>query len=664
MGTRRQADDRGAVLVIVAVGAAVLFIAAALVIDLGFVRSTRQTDRSTADFAVEAGLHGLETSVGVPQPWAGVCRAIDYLQANDSSFADLAGTYTDDASTPTTFSTSPCQSTTADPYTRLCSPSDRTTWAVFTGTADGGRTSVEIRSGYVLPDARFSEDSSEYAGDVGDASLGGCDQLAVILSSDNDAIFGGVIGSSGQTTTIRSVGRVTIGDLGKEAVALLLLEQTACRTLYTSGNNTYVWVRATPVGAPTNPGLIHTNSTGTDCSGGQRVIEGSSSCSAVADCTVAGPSIVAENVSATVPGRVGNRATTVNPSFANTQACADPAAPSAGCTIAPIPSDRGVTTRAPVDDRYLARVTSLKATATTQLALSNAAAAAAGYFVVTNCNSIVNQTVSATATGAGVLSTGGASRVFLDCNVDLKSGETTVFDSSISSVVVDGSVSVTGRLELHDPRSFYVDDDVNTNGGTLVVNQTYTDAGGPTCTSRFTAARDRVTALVVATGQLRTNSNAVLRLCNTFVLLAHGTLPTTTGTPPSNNSYNSRVDVGSQSTVDWRAPNQSDAALDVTDPLYDQFEDLALWTEYSGNCTAGNAANIGGQGAVVATGVFFLPNACPFNISGGGSGARIDADAQFIARRLELSGTVALTMAPNPNNVVQTPRFDGFVLVR
>ena len=116
--------------------------------------------------------------------------------------------------------------------------------------------------------------------------------------------------------------------------------------------------------------------------------------------------------------------------------------------------------------------------------------------------------------------------------------------------------------------------------------------------------------------------------------------------------------------MDWKAPNQSDVFLSVGDPLFAQFEDLALWTEYSGNGTPGGAARIGGQGAVVTSGVFFLPNANPFNIGGGGIGAQLTVDAQFIVRKLRLSGTVALKMAPNPSNSVPTPVFEGFGLIR
>jgi hypothetical protein len=660
-GHHAAPDERGAVLVLVAVAAVLLFTVAAVVIDLGFVRETRQQDRSTSDFAVAAGLHGLESEVGVPRPWGGVCRAIEYLKANNSDLADMSGTWSDGQTPPTVYGTNPCVDPTADPYTRLCAAADRSTWARFQGTADGGHVTIDIRSGYVLPDPDFDEDATAYSGDVGDTALGGCDQLAVILRTDNDETFASVFGGGDKTTTIRSVGRVTIESDDTEAVALLLLEQTACRTLHTSGNNTFVRVRATPIGAPTRPGLIQANSTGTGCSGGQRVIEGSNDCPAISNCVGTGPSIVAENVPAGAPGRVGNRAVSTNPAYANTAACADAASPSTGCTIAPVPSDRGVVSRAPVDNRYLARVTALQTTANTELGRSNGSATTAGYFVITNCNSLVNKVVSATLpAGPTVINTGGRSRVFVDCDLGLNNGQTTAFDATIDDVVVDGSVSVSGQLELHDVRRFYVEDDIDVNGGALVVNST----SGVSCTARHAAAPASVTQLVVTDGPLSVGSNGTLRLCSTFVFLADGALPTSAGTAPSNNSYTSRIDVGAQATVDWVAPNQTDGQLQSDDPLYDQFEDLALWTEYSGNCTPGNAPRIGGQGAITATGVFFLPNACPFTIAGGGAGAVINTDAQFIARRLELTGTVALTMAPNPNNVVPTPVFEDFLLVR
>jgi hypothetical protein len=114
--------------------------------------------------------------------------------------------------------------------------------------------------------------------------------------------------------------------------------------------------------------------------------------------------------------------------------------------------------------------------------------------------------------------------------------------------------------------------------------------------------------------------------------------------------------------LDWTAPNASDDGMDWDEagdrPYLDNFEDLAFWTE-----TAGTNNSISGGGANTMKGVFFLPNANPFNISGNG-GQVIQSDAQFITRKLKMGGNGVLSMRPNPRNAVSFPYFSGFSLVR
>lgn len=638
---------------------------AAIVVDLSYVRLTRQQNRSAADLAVAAGMQGMQNDSGAPRSWGAVCEALTYLRANKASLSALTGTFTDGAGNVLS---DPCASPTVDPYTRFCDGAVPTTWARFNGTAAGGTITVQIKSAYQMPDPAFPEDIGIHAGDNGVASLGGCDQVAVIVSQTDGVFFGGVAGRSSYETTTRSVGRVIIGEVTPNAVALLLLEQTSCSTLVTGGSNTFVRVRAVPVGAPTRPGRIHSNSnaSGSDCTGSARTVEGSSACSAVNNCLSAGPSVVAEGVGPAALGILSIRASTLNPSFSNTTACADPVAPTPGCTVSPLAVNQGIVTRAPVDNRYLARARAAKTLAQSTLA---GAASNPSFFQVSGsgaCNGLRNMTISATTpASASVVNTGGRPGVFLNCDFDTGNNPV-IFDSTITDVAVNGSLSVgsNGSLRLDSVRRLYVAGNgatgIVSGGGVLYVN------GGSTptnCTDRQAAAPSLVTRVVVLTGGLAGGSSAAVHLCNSFVLLADGTLPSTVGTAPSTNSFNSTLSFGSQNTVDWKAPNQSNAALPNIDPLYDSFEDMALWTEYSGNCS-NSGPQIGGQGAVVATGVFFLPNACPFGLSGGGVGADINSDAQFIVRRLVMSGTVHLTMAPNPANVVPVPAFESTSLVR
>jgi hypothetical protein len=532
----------------------------------------------------------------------------------------------------------------------LCSRTNLTTWASFTGTNGDGRKQVEIKSGYVLPDPAFAEDANAaYSADLGNISQGGCDQLAVIVRESESAYFGGVAGADGYQPTTRSVGRVTIGNVETEAVALLLLEPTDCGALVTEGNSSFVRVRATPIGAPTRPGLIQVNSSATtNCTGSARAIEGSSLLAAYGG----GPSIVAEDATtAGKKGRIGAHALVTNAAFAHTAACD---AVTAGCTIMPVPADRGTVSREPVDIRYRNNMVALKTRATTATGLSDSAAASAGYQVYPNtsaCNALSNTTVTPA-------NNNGKTKVFLRCNLSVNPGTAITFDDSITDVVIAGSLSVSGTLNIRNARRFYVSSAVSVSGS-LVLN----DRGFATCALRQAADRSQVTEFVVRTGAFDGGSNAIVRMCSTTVLMADGNLPTTNGTLPSNNAYGGRFSTGAQSTIDWSAPNQSDSHLDIDDPLFGAFEDLALWTETSAH--GGVPNRIAGQGNLRTTGVYFLPNANSFVLSGGGSsGAAINSDAQFITRKLRLSGVMSLTMAPNPNNAIPTPVFEQFVLVR
>lgn len=187
----------------------------------------------------------------------------------------------------------------------------------------------------------------------------------------------------------------------------------------------------------------------------------------------------------------------------------------------------------------------------------------------------------------------------------------------------------------------------------------------------------RPSRLVVATGAFNTSgaSSAIIEMCQTFVLMADGgSLPSqdTTTTDPTCAGYTNTSGVfvpqpcpipidngykGSLSifgTVDWIAPNQTSGPRDTSLALQN-FEDLAVWTETSAT------SEIKGAGNTITGGVFFFPNAL-FNFSGQAS-QLIDLNAQFIARRLLLSGQGTLSMQPNPDDVVETPA-PYFALIR
>ena len=60
-------------------------------------------------------------------------------------------------------------------------------------------------------------------------------------------------------------------------------------------------------------------------------------------------------------------------------------------------------------------------------------------------------------------------------------------------------------------------------------------------------------------------------------------------------------------------------------------------------------------------GVFFTPNANPFNFTG--QGGQTQANAQFIARKLTVQGQGTLVMTPNPDRAIILPAW-GAALIR
>jgi hypothetical protein len=200
----------------------------------------------------------------------------------------------------------------------------------------------------------------------------------------------------------------------------------------------------------------------------------------------------------------------------------------------------------------------------------------------------------------------------------------------VSKLYIKGSTTTGGGLS---------------SSGTLNVNT----GGSATCASRAAAASARI---VVGTGAFTGGAQSAFHLCQTTVLMANEQtlascpIPTSPvvgpGPAPADNSCNGYVDVNAGGAMDWTAPNRlpTTPALPVD---WDQLEDLALWTE------ASHVSSIGGGASMDITGVFFLPNANPFIISGHGN-QTIAANAQFVARKLQVQGQGTLYMRPDPND--------------
>lgn len=620
-------SDSGAVAILIAAGLSMLLIAAAMVLDFGLLRLDRQMNKSSSDAAASAGVRGLDRGDGQPHPFAGVCQALNYLRVSQ---ADLAGL--PDASSAAGNVTCPENGR----LNTVCAPSDNTTWARYESTV--GRVTVQIKSPYLVSDGGFPEESlSALSSDTGDAVQGGCDQLAVIITEAKTPGLGSLATSSDLVSRIRSVGRVTLGEEGEGAVALLLLERHDCAVLDVDGAGSKILVR----GNGDVAGLMHSDSlgNGSDCSTGSSIMNGNQPGGIVAQ--------ESETGSPKLPGIIGVRALSGEVGAVPAKAAdpipdvyAGPYPPGSG------PTARGLITRAPVDDRYLTAIETAVTEANVEFALTPLTAPAAGYTVV-DC--------TPTAAERALLTP-----VFVNCpgNPGFNAPNVTLQSSKI---MFNGKV-IASQLSMPLATRVFVAGlgAVGVKADGFRMHQQSRLA----CGDANSGLRAR---LFIREGSLETNGG-VLQMCNTTLIMMGGQsdacLPATSGTAPTETPCGAgagtgTVKVGGTASQDWTAPNQRGAADTAVQADWDNFEDLAMWSETYGT---GPDWQMAGGGSMYLSGVFMVPNANPFNIKGGG--LQDVENSQYVARKLRVTGGGTLTLRPNPYDVITIPIVGGYGLVR
>lgn len=686
MCRRPEYEEEGATLVLVALVISVVFIAAAMVIDLSIVRQNRQDDKSATDFAAAAGIRGLNDGSGRVNIWEGICAARDFLLANNTELSPL--TAVDSAGSPIT---DPCSA----PPTEYCDdPSDSKT---FLGLADNGRLRVRIHNGYnlsptsvsSLPGSSFSEDANEYVGDEG---VNPCEHLAVIIEESEEATFGGIAGRSSYRTVIRSVARLEIGDRGLSTAALVLLEQTTCKAIEIEGGSN---ASVTIDGVGSSPGIIHSDSDGSACLDDYIFSVGVNS--------VTSPKIIAG--SAKGPNTAGvwepglltayalrpdvegaNPGSTYDAATTPRKVCAerDPIAYPTDCTATDpvtggLPSDNDRVTRTPADDRYLNAANVLlesidEWTDANRPANTTVPTDADYWRMIEDCNNPPATPVSDV-------------RVFVNCKGGQWKGKGFIFTDSVREIVVDGYLVLEGGdLVMGSPDTVYIGGatgqpgirtagsgarlSINTGELTPTIDcdtrQSYLFDNGLLTTDR--------TKVVVGTGGLQTEGNlGQIRMCATSLFFVDNThVSPTHGAPdgpcpigesmpsaPYANGCKGNITVKGTASVDWSAPNVTEGD---PSPYFDDFEDLAFWTEtHIGN-------TIEGSGLVELAGIFYTPNADPFRVAGEKDDSGVSKfdlrDSQFWTRKLQVAGGGDLVLAPQPKNAIQIPVLGGFTLVR
>jgi len=298
-----------------------------------------------------------------------------------------------------------------------------------------------------------------------------------------------------------------------------------------------------------------------------------------------------------------------------------------------------------VDVNYRSRIKTLQADAAAKTALFSAPA---GYTPYNNCNA-----VPATVT---------AQKVWINCN---QFNNAVTFSSTVKEIIFTGSIAGSQNMTFVAPDFIYVGNGLSRQGGTFSVNR----GTSTNCSNRFVADRSATTKLVVARNAFSTSGGANLHLCGTMVLMGDSTgsttsapaIPSTDGVDPYDNNFDGIIALSGGGTLDWTAPNATSTPMEwnkaASQPYLDDFEDLAFWTE------ASDSSSLSGGGTNNMVGVFFLPNANPFNITGNG-GQVIESNAQFIVRKLTMGGNGVLKMRPNPDDAISVPYFSNFALVR
>jgi Flp pilus assembly protein TadG len=679
----RRRDERGAVAIIVAVSMTALLVVAAMVLDFGLVRVDRQVDKSAADSATLAGLHALNTGDGTPHPYIGVCTAVRYLKTNSERFStiDESSGWTNGMGTSTS---SGCSDTAL--RNRVCKPADKASWARFrwSGTWQSAPFEVTVESGYDLAANKWAEDTlPASSGDTGAVEQAGCDHLAVTITQSRKPGLGVLATSSDLTTSIRSVGRVKTQP-GDSAPAMHLLKRAGCPVLVTgsSGGQSFIRVLgavATDGSGKTQPGTIHADSNGQGCTGGNNswVFGGLAPHGIVA---YAAP--MASNPSSADPAKPGSISSVAAAEGLNAAVVRDSlnyvygSSALNGTTGAKSESTgRSLVTRRLVDERYFPGVKTAVSSATSVFA-SGASGAPADWTSLSAADPC-----KPTQQEVNALNLSATSKLYVNCSTNAGfAGPGGPLTIPAGAIYFRGVVSPSSTLKLPNAHHVYVGNHTDRADAISVSNNTsfeINNASGninPTTGNCNTGQLPSKSVLVVRAGAFK-QTGGLLRMCRTTVLMMGGShegcVPASTGSAPTLTPCSGGVGSGQFSQngggIDWTAPDRLDATIDDDgEPLPaalaawedpDGPEDLALWSESAGGY------NMAGGGLFAVRGVFMVPNADPFTISGGANLTL--TNAQYITSSIRLNGnTTAITMSVDPNSAVTLPELGVVGLVR
>ncbi|HUG08656.1 MAG TPA: hypothetical protein VMP13_07160 [Acidimicrobiia bacterium] len=438
-----------------------------------------------------------------------------------------------------------------------------------------------------------------------------CQRLGMRLTRTRDFTFAAPLGFNSGSTEVRSVARIR-PDVGEgDVVPLVVLEPYDCDALTADGQG-----KITVTHFMDSPGIIATDSAGSgDCGaskpyiidvqavGNRRWIR-AIPVPGVGGAKSAILSYALSNLPGTDPSRAYNPAdltTSIDSSLVDPT---DP--PDSHFQLYPEPIFRSQrVTRSPIDHRYNCQLSYPVYLGITIRPCTGPTA------------THIDDHVNAYGDPADVPPPGLFTRwTDIDADGDCQVGSSEIYDVS-GDVWVDCSPRLVvngGTLRFLDGNVVFDGDLDLRSSGVFEMNP----SGGA---DRWAFFREGGDILKVAQASIAFN--------RTFVLLQDGFINL----------------VGGDGGLVWTAP---------TDETY-RFEDLALWSESTA------AHELGGQAGNDLTGTFFTPYADPFVLKG--QAGQLQTSAQFLTRKLEVTGFTEVRMEPDPESQTLIP-IRGVALIR
>jgi hypothetical protein len=423
-----------------------------------------------------------------------------------------------------------------------------------------------------------------------------CERMQLNITRTDSSVFAGIIGvhqlTSKASATIR---RMPVN--ASLFPALWLLDPRDCTALDVGGTTTRV-----NVGTTATPGIVTIDSDGTDCTGQQATLDANG-----------GAQLKAIPLTGTGYDR-GMISLYAHPASSLTcnrsvyHDCDEADIPS---NIQPQPIRRDTrATRAPVDWRYNCKRNYPSYTTIGQdkkqykVAIKDCPnyATVPAYMdqlrsAIGNAGAISGYTDyngPCTLNGAPVMMPAGNLRI--TCPT-FKVQTVVTFPGQ--NVVFDGDIQVTGKL---------------------VFNQANPLASLTGCVGTIATCSSQQAALMyMRKGNLVVNGGGSFDLRNTALYEDGGYL-----------------NFGGGGTPAWSAP------------LEGPFRSLAYWDEYESG-----SYSVNGGASMSLSGIFFTPFADPFSISGGSPTAQ--QDAQFVSRKVSISGGGTLNLAPKESDAISLP---------